>query len=283
MQANLQSGDGWSQTATSYASDSIIKIPEYYSQRAAEFLLKDFSPDGALRFLDVAAGVGTLTSEVLKRLSVEQLHGSSVDVTDFSSGMVAQAESLISIDSYSMVNKTFKVMNAQALEFPDHSFSHVGCMFGIMFFPDRAKGLSEMFRVLQLDGVAVIGTWNNVDNMPLCLEFAAYLGLKDIKENSGPMLAVLSACGEPAVFEEELAAVGFQDIAITQVERTFSLPNNEEFFQGYALNPGMKPFMGGVEAFPRWQEYLRTEGSKWVNEEGRISLRFVGNIAVAKK
>ena len=284
MSNHMQVGDSWSATAKAYASDSIIKIPEYFAEVAAGLLLKDVPADGAVRFLDVAAGVGTLASSVLSKLSAEQKEYSTFDITDFSPGMVEKSESEIAkIDVDNKVAKKFQVMDGQALTFPDHTFSHLGCQFGIMFFPDRAKGLSEMYRVLQLDGTAAILTWHYVDNMPLMLEFAEYIKVTNLEASTENMNKVLSACGEAATFEAELAAVGFRDITVTKVDQTFSLPHNEEFFLAYASNPGMKPFMGGEDKFPEWQEFFRTVGSKWVNADGRISLRFVANLAIAKK
>jgi len=280
----MQVSDNWSATARAYASDSIIKVPEYFAEVAAGALLKDVPVDGAVRFLDVAAGVGTLAAAVLSKLSHEQREYSTFDITDFSAGMVEKSESEIAkIDVDNKVTKKFQVMDGQALSFADHTFSHLGCQFGIMFFPDRNKGLSEMYRVLQLDGTAAVLTWHYVDNMPLMLEFANFIHVTNLEASVAGMNKVLSACGEAATFEAELAAVGFRDISITEVDQTFSLPNNEEFFLAYASNPGMKPFMGGEDKFPEWQEFFRTVGSKWVNADGRINLKFVANLAIAKK
>jgi len=280
----MQSSDGWSQTARAYSSDSIVQIPAYFAKVAADMLLQDFPADGAVRFLDIAAGTGTLTGEILNALTEDQRSGSSFDITDFSPGMVATAESEIAkLDTENKVSKKFQVMDGQALEFPEHSFSHVGCQFGVMFFPNRQKGFSEMYRVLQLDGTAVVLTWNYTDNLPLLLELSSYLQIPNLEPIVTAMNNILSACGEPADFEAELEQAGFRDITVTKVERVFSLANNEELFLGFATNPAMKAFIGGEDKYNEWQEFLRTVGSKWLNEEGRLCLKFVANIALAKK
>lgn len=284
MSSSMQSSEGWSNTARVYSSDSIAQIPGHFATIAAGMLLQDFPAEGAIRFLDIASGTGILASEVLKATSDEQKESSFFDITDFSPGMIAAAESEIAkLDPANKVAKTFQVMDGQALRFPDHSFSHVGCQFGVMFFPDRQKGFSEMYRVLQLDGTAVILTWHYVDNMPLLLEFSSYLQISNLEPSIAAMNNILSACGDPAEFESELEQVGFRDITVTKVERVFSLANTEELFLGYASNPAMKAFMGGEDKFNEWQEFLRTVGSKWLNEEGRLCLKFVANVAVAKK
>ena len=62
--------------------------------------------------------------------------------------------------------------------------------------------------------------------------------------------------------------------------------NDEIIFNAYASNAVMKKLMGGdsaIEKFPEWQEYLSTTGSKWLDGEGRLVLRFVANVSVAVK
>lgn len=280
----MQSDKAWSQTAINYSSDSMIKVPEFYASVSAGLLLQDLPTDGSIRFLDVAAGLGTVTTKVLEHLTPEQREASTIDVTDFSEGMVEKAESRISSEeAYAKVTKKLQVMNGQDLKFPDNTFSHIGCQFGIMFYPDRALGLSEMYRVLQPDGKAVIGTWHYTDNLTLLDEFAAFLGLTDVAEGRAAMVTAMEACGEPEVFQQELAAAGFTEIAIQKVDKTFTLPNDEGLFLAFATNAAMKWAAGGVHNYPQWQEFLKTVGAKWINAEGRVSLRFVANMAVARK
>ena len=56
--------------------------------------------------------------------------------------------------------------DAQALPFPDESFSLVSCAFGVRNFQDLDRGLAEMHRVLTPDGRAVILEFS-VPRMPL--------------------------------------------------------------------------------------------------------------------
>ncbi|NIQ15982.1 MAG: methyltransferase domain-containing protein, partial [Candidatus Dadabacteria bacterium] len=50
------------------------------------------------------------------------------------------------------------VMDGQNLEFADGSFDVATSLYGLMFFPDLAKGFSEMHRVLKDNGRALIAT-----------------------------------------------------------------------------------------------------------------------------
>lgn len=281
---NVQSSDAWSHTSKAFSSESMVEIFAYFAKFAAGKLLQDVPATTGIRFLDIAAGAGALAGEVLKALSEEQKLNSSFDITDFSAGMVETSVfEIAKLDLDNKVQKMFQVMDGQDLHFPDHTFSHVGCQFGIMFYPDRQKGLSEIYRVLQPGGTAVILTWHYNDNLQLLLDFSSYLNISHLEASIVTMKDILAACGEPAQFEAELAEVGFRNITVTKVEKVFSLADTEEFYLDYASNPAMRDFMGGEDKFAEWEMFLRTVGRKWLNEEGRLRLKFVANVAVAKK
>eukprot|EP00598_Pedospumella_elongata_P004525 CAMPEP_0184967690 /NCGR_PEP_ID=MMETSP1098-20130426/968_1 /TAXON_ID=89044 /ORGANISM="Spumella elongata, Strain CCAP 955/1" /LENGTH=287 /DNA_ID=CAMNT_0027489177 /DNA_START=32 /DNA_END=895 /DNA_ORIENTATION=- len=281
---NVRSSNAWSHTSKAFSSESMVQIFTHFAKFAAGMLLKDVPADGSVRFLDIAAGAGALAGEVLNALSEQQKSKAVFDITDFSPGMVETSVfEIAKLDLENRVTKTFQVMDGQALEFPDNTFSHVGCQFGIMFYPNRQKGLSEMHRVLQLGGTAVILTWHYNDNLQLLLDFSSYLNISHLESSIATMNDILSACGQPAQFEAELAAVGFRDITVTKVEKVFDFADSEEFYLDYASNPAMSAFMGGECKFKEWEEFLRTVGRRWLNKEGRLCLKFVANIAVARK
>ncbi len=53
--------------------------------------------------------------------------------------------------------------DAMQLPFGDDSFDAVVCQFGAMFFPDKAKGLSEARRVLRSGGVFIFSVWDRIE------------------------------------------------------------------------------------------------------------------------
>ena len=283
----MQSDKSWSDCAPTYGYNALI--PDYFTEVAAGLLLGTVPVADGINFLDVAAGLGSLSIDTCKLLSEEQRTRSSFEITDFSEGMIAYAKLTVlekeSFQNMSTSNK-FDLMDAEALQFPDESFSHAGCMFGIMFFPHLRQGLSEMYRVLKVDGGVVIGTWNQIGNMPVVLGFAQYLNTPNLSDYEASLQSIVSVCGDVGSFKQELEAVGFRNIAVSQVSKTFYLPNDEKFFQANATNAAMCSAMGGSKAldnYAKWQEYLRTDGAKWVNSEGQICLDFIANIAVAVK
>ena len=50
---------------------------------------------------------------------------------------------------------------------PDRSFDAVLCQFGLMFFPDKAAGVREAFRVLDRDGIYLFNVWDAIDRNPI--------------------------------------------------------------------------------------------------------------------
>src|SRR5262249_25632126 len=54
-----------------------------------------------------------------------------------------------------------------ALPFPDRGFDAVVCQFGLMFFPDMAKGLSEAHRVLTPGGRYLFSVWDSHAHNPI--------------------------------------------------------------------------------------------------------------------
>lgn len=275
----------WSNTAKSYA-ESVAQIPGYFSSIAAQALLQHDAGGQQIRFLDVAAGPGTLASKILDAVEEGTIQVESVIVTDFAAGMVTKAQETLA-NRANTVHKSFLTMDAQEMSFQDLFFTHLGCMFGIMFFPDRAKGLREMYRVLNHGGIAAIGTWNAADSITIIAEFGAFAQVPNLEQNIAALNAITATCGDPTTFTQELKAVGFRDVSVGVHEQTFSLPNSFGTFQAFADNAVLKTALGGKDAsemYPKWQEFLSgPAGAHWLDEEGGVRLHFVANIAVARK
>jgi ubiquinone/menaquinone biosynthesis C-methylase UbiE len=99
--------------------------------------------DAGMRFLDVAAGSGALSIPAARRCA-------QVTATDISPAMVerldarARAEGLRELET--------RIVDGHALELEDDTFDIAGSQYGVMLFPDLARGLGEMVRVTKPGG-----------------------------------------------------------------------------------------------------------------------------------
>jgi ubiquinone/menaquinone biosynthesis C-methylase UbiE len=102
--------------------------------------------------LDVACGTGLVT---LRAASAVGPAGSVVG-TDLSNTMVDAARTEFLRRG---IDARFVEMNAERLDFPDASFDVVLCALGLMYVPDPAQALSEMFRVVRPGGRVITSVW----------------------------------------------------------------------------------------------------------------------------
>ena len=153
-------------------------------------------------------------------------------------------------------------MGAEDINFPDNSFTHIGCMFGIMFFSDRAKGLAQMHRVLAPKGTAVIGTWQLSELISIVEDFGKYLQLPHLEKDMTAVAAQVAICSDIKVFEEELSIAGFKDISITPYEHVFSLSNDMDTYISIASNAVLSKALGKDEAIHEhaqsWIDFMNT-------------------------
>jgi ubiquinone/menaquinone biosynthesis C-methylase UbiE len=141
------------------ASDYELAFQGLSSQFAAATLgLLDLK--SGERVLDVAAGTGAFSLLAARA-------GADVLATDFAPGMVEQLRRRIS--EARLTNITAEVMDGQALAVPDTSFDASVSVLGLIFFPDIAKGFTELRRVLRPGGRAAIVCWSDPRSLQLMI------------------------------------------------------------------------------------------------------------------
>ncbi|MGO4439778.1 class I SAM-dependent methyltransferase [Rhizobium sp. RAF56] len=124
---------------------------EVYARDLAERIVK-LSPRD---FLEIAAGTGVVTGFVASGLP-EDAH---IVATDLNQPMLDRAVAKFGKD------KRIEWLQADALSLPfeAESFDVVACQFGVMFFPDKAKGYSEARRVLRDGGHYLFSVWDRIE------------------------------------------------------------------------------------------------------------------------
>ena len=137
-------------------------IPETYERAMVPLLFKPYAIDMArraarkrpARILEIAAGTGAVTRELL-----QEIPGAHIVATDLNPAMLEQARK--AVDSPRI---EWRQADGQELPFPDASFDAVLCQFGVMFFPDKAKGFSEARRVLKPGGLYCFNVWDGISH-----------------------------------------------------------------------------------------------------------------------
>jgi SAM-dependent methyltransferase len=140
-------------------------IPAFYDRDLGPFLFEPYADDLALRViaqpgasvLELACGTGIATRRLRERLP----EGAQLVATDVSPAMIARARARLS--GYDV---HWRTADATALPFRDGVFDAVVCQFGLMFFPDRGRGLSEARRVLRLGGTLIVSVWCSLADNP---------------------------------------------------------------------------------------------------------------------
>jgi ubiquinone/menaquinone biosynthesis C-methylase UbiE len=124
------------------AADFTGSIPAFYDHGLGPVFFADFADDIArraaatapLRVLELAAGTGIVTRRLRDVLPPE----AHLIATDLNPPMLEVASGKFRADEI----VEFRPADATALPFADSSFDAVVCQFGVMFFPDKDKGVS---------------------------------------------------------------------------------------------------------------------------------------------
>jgi SAM-dependent methyltransferase len=136
----------WAPNATVYDAVTAPLLGGFFGRVATE--LAAFAPRGQV--LEVGSGPGRLAVQL-----AELTPGVQVTGLDISPEMVERAISL-SANSGVADRVEFRVGDVASLPFADASFDAVVSTFSLHHWPDPAKGLEEIYRVLRPGGVARI-------------------------------------------------------------------------------------------------------------------------------
>ncbi len=193
MSSPLASPQSWDLVADAYAAE-IMPVFEAFATEALRYA----SPPPRSRIVDVACGPGTLAIAAART-------GLQVDALDFSPRMIAGLVAKVAADGIPGITPC--VGNGEALPYADATFAAAFSLFGLMFFPDRARGIAELRRVLVPGGRAVITSWQPPARLPV---FAA-IGASLREAVPGPVIP--PPLTTPEVCRAEMA-VAFADVEV---------------------------------------------------------------------
>jgi len=183
-------------------------IPRFYDTYLVPLLFEPYAADlvnrlasrSLSRVLEVAAGTGVVTRALASVLPER----ASIVATALNQPMLDQASALGTARAVE-----WRQADAMQLPFQDGTFDAVVCQFGVMFFPDKAKALSEARRVLRPEGVLVFNVWDRLEEN----EFADTVttALASLFPENPPRFLARTPHGyhEQASIEQDLVSGGF--------------------------------------------------------------------------
>jgi SAM-dependent methyltransferase len=209
----LATPDAWDLVSDGYVTE-IVPTFERYADDALR--LAGVRPGD--RVVDVACGPGTLSF-----LAVAM--GARVDAIDFSERMIRALHERQAREGVDAIHA--RIGDGQALPYADATFAAGFSMFGLIFFPDRAKGLSELARVVVPGGRVVVASWQPMDRVPLLTELFAALraALPGL-----PFGGAKAPLGEADEVRAEMGAAGLRDVAVQAVSHASDAPSMDAFW-----------------------------------------------------
>jgi len=169
--------------------------------------------------LDVGCGTGVLAREALRRVGPE----GRVTGLDLNDGMLAVA-------ARTEPNVAWRQGDATALPFEDASFDIVASQFALMYFPDRAKALREMWRTLASGGRLAIAAWASIDHAP-GYEILVDLTVRQCGREAADVLTAPFVLGERAVLAGLLVDGGIPGADIALHAGSIRFPSIKEFIR----------------------------------------------------
>jgi ubiquinone/menaquinone biosynthesis C-methylase UbiE len=254
----------WNEVAEAFSGDIAPHLALY-----GEDALRMAQVGPGLRVADVACGTGTLS------LAAARL-GATVTSIDFSPEMIAQLQKAAEREDTRI---DARVGDGMALPLGTASFDAAFSMFGLIFFPDRAKGFRELLRILAPGGRAVVGSWLSDERVPL---------RADLFRTLAALLPELSVAGRSRAlsnadeFRAEMTAAGFRGVEVVEVTHALESPSIEEYWNSLERStPPVRAVRESVEP-ERWtvvhRKLIESMQTRWGS--GPVSVPMIANLGI---
>ena len=202
-------------------------IPPNYDRYLGPLLFYPYADDLAARLpvargtrvLEVACGTGIVTGRLVRRLASQ----GTLVATDLNDAMIAHARAQIPDDPA----LEWRQADGTSLPFPDRAFDVVVCEFGLMFFPDKAAGVREAFRVLRPGGTYLFNVWDRIEHN--AAGRIAHDTIRTFFPDDPPQFYQTPFnLQDTAVVRSLLDAAGFVDVEVVTVEKVGQSPSAAE-------------------------------------------------------
>jgi ubiquinone/menaquinone biosynthesis C-methylase UbiE len=192
------------------------------TRAATDLVVRGAEVAHGMTVLDLASGTGEPALSLAKAVGPQ----GRVVATDLVPEMLEFAKQNAAAQRISNID--FRLADAEQLPFPDREFDRVTCRFGIMFFPDIAKAMSEIRRVLKPGGRVCFAVFGSFDENPM---FQVSLGpfLKRVKMPPPPPDAPhIFRFADETKLANAISSAGFRDVSTRKERVTFSWPGPAE-------------------------------------------------------
>jgi SAM-dependent methyltransferase len=211
-------------------------MPDAYDQFLAPSVFRPFAVELAARaariaprrVLEIAAGTGVLTAELMAALP-----DAHVTATDLNEPMVRYGAGQVP-------GADWQEADAGALPFDDEQFDLVACQFGVMFFPDKPTAFAEVRRVLTGGGRLLMSTWGPVETHGFAVALMA--GVERAFPADPPAFVAAVPHGYPDVGQvtADLAAGGLEVVAAETVTLTGHAASAADIAAGFCTGTPLR-------------------------------------------
>jgi ubiquinone/menaquinone biosynthesis C-methylase UbiE len=260
----------WDKNAANYSQIQVVSIP--VGVKALQMV--GLSPGEKL--LDVATGPGNLA------LYAAREKQASVHAIDFGPALIAGLQAELQANP---ADVTARVMDGQALQYPDATFDVTCSIYGVFLFADYQQGLREMARVTRPGGRVVVAA-------PADEGRSVVQGWKRLAELEFPEAMPMPPCvGWDAMQSRDsmfaaLEAAGFTDVAAEEYTTWRDIPDAKEHVASMMQHPWVLEIQKrlskerAAELAPAMVRLLETE---YVDQDGKCGYECTNIIGTAKK
>ncbi len=211
-------------------------MPDIYHDALGPALFEPYAGDLAARvailspdrILELAAGTGIVTAELVKALPL-----ADIVATDLNPAMVAWAKAHVA-------GPAWMEADAQRLDFQPASFEVVVSQFGVMFFPDKPAAFAEAARVLVPGGHLIFTVWDVVE----ASDFPAAMtqSLQAVLPDDPPDFITRVPHGycDEVQIDLDLRSGGLRTHGIEEVRRWGRAASAQELTEGFCLGTPLR-------------------------------------------
>ena len=175
---------------------------------ATEMMLDLAGVQSGSRVLDVAAGTGESTLMAARRVGPTG-YALAADVSASMLNAAAEAARTAGV-----TNIETRVMNAENIELDADSFDVVICRIALMLFPNPAKALGEMHRVVKPGGKVAVMVYSGLEKNPYHEIFQEAVRRMGNIPWPAPGEPWMFALGAPGVLEGLYSGAGFLNVSV---------------------------------------------------------------------